>query len=38
MKRTIKRNKKGKIEIEEDGSVEEYIAFDEFCDEGDPFE
>ena len=33
MKRTIKKNKDGEIEIEEDGDVEEYIAFDEMCDE-----
>lgn len=35
MIRTIKKNKKGEIEIIEEGDVEEYIAFDEFCDEGD---
>lgn len=38
MKRTIKRNEKGKIEIIDEGDVEEYIAFDEYCDEGDPYE
>ena len=36
MIRRIKK-KKGKIEIEDEGTVEEYIAFDEMC-EGDPYE
>ena len=30
--------KKGKIEITDEGSIEEYIAFDEMCEEGDPYE
>jgi hypothetical protein len=38
MIRTIKKNKKGKIEIVDVGSVEEYIAFDEFEDGSDPYE
>jgi hypothetical protein len=38
MKRTIKKNKKGEIEIVEEGSVEEYIAFDEFEDGSDPYQ
>ena len=38
MKRTIKKTKKGKIEIVDEGSVEEYITFDEWCEEGDPYE
>ena len=37
MKRTIKKNKNGEIEIVEEGDVDEYIMFDEFCDEGDPY-
>ena len=49
MIRTIKKKKKGKIEIEDEGTVEEYIAFDEmeeswennrdYCDEdGIPYD
>ena len=38
MIRTIKKNKKGEIEIIDDGDVEEFIAYDEMCDEGDPYE
>ena len=38
MKRTIRKNKKGEIEIILDGDIDEYIAYDEFCDEGDPYE
>lgn len=38
MIRRIKKKKNGKIEIVDEGSVEEYIAFDEMCDEGDPCE
>ena len=30
--------KKGKIEIVDEGNIEEYIAFDEMCEEGDPYE
>jgi hypothetical protein len=36
MKRTIKKNKKGKIEIILDGDIDEYIAYDEE-EEGDPY-
>ena len=38
MERTIKKNKKGEIKIEEKGTMEEYTAFDEWCEEGDPAE
>jgi hypothetical protein len=38
MIRQIKKKKNGKIEIVDEGSIEEYIAFDEMCEEGDPYE
>ena len=37
MKRTIKRNKKGEIEVIDEGDVEEFIAYDEFEDGSDPY-
>ena len=37
MIRTIKKNKKGEIEIILDGDIDEYIAYDEE-EEGDPYE
>ena len=37
MIRTIKKNKKGEIEIILDGDIDEYIAYDE-AEEGDPYE
>lgn len=40
MIRKIRLKAKGlkeEIEIFEDGDIDEYLAFDEFCDEGDPY-